>query len=113
MGKESFVADHFLFDCCAQEERSPLIRCGPGRQIPEDEVSMEMTELTRSSVTSGSGAVQGDHGDETRVVGETTPRQREADTPKTAATKRRKRPIPSSYNLDKWGTIRGVNGVTR
>ena len=71
-----------------------------GRQKNGDEVSVGTMELRGSSVTSVSGATQGDH--EKRIMDETASRQRGAETPKTPDTKRRKRPISSFDTLDEW-----------
>ena len=80
-----------------------------GRRLLRAEASMGIPSC--SNVAVGFRDVQGGSQDEQRMEIATTSRQREVATPKTPATKRRKRPISSSYNLDIWlNKTRGVGG---
>ena len=70
---------------------------------------MGTMEPSGSSAMPVSEATQGDHEERTRAT--TTSRLRGAETSKTPATKRRKRPISSLYTLDEWvNKTRGMGG---
>ena len=73
---------------------------------------MRAMESSGSSVMPIFGVPQGDHEEQMRAV--TTPRLRGAETSKTPATTRRKRPISSLYTLDEWvNKTRGMGGEGR
>ena len=79
------------------------------RQETGDEVHTVTMETSGMSVTNMPVAAQGGH--EERTTTNTTSRQRGAETSKTPATRRRKRPISSLYNLDGWvNKTRGKGG---